>query len=80
MENLKQNGIIIFLDVPLDQLLTFNPKNRPLLKDKTNIIKLYNERYDLYKKYADITIIKNSYDETNTFKRIEANIDEYINS
>ncbi len=77
---LKQNGIIIFLDVPLDMLKTFNPKNRPLLKSKSNIEKLYNERYHLYKKYADIIIPKNSYDESITLNKIEVKINEYINS
>ena len=80
IDYLKQNGIIIFLDVPLSLLKTFNPKNRPLLKDKSNIERLYNERYNLYKKYADIIVIKDSYDETKTFSRIEAKIDEYFSS
>jgi shikimate dehydrogenase len=77
---LKQNGIIIFLDVPLSLLETFNPMNRPLLRDKSNLRKLYQDRNPLYKKYSDITVIKNSYDETETFGRIEAKINEYFNS
>lgn len=80
IEYLKQNGIIIFLDVSLSLLKTFNPKNRPLLKDKQNIEKLYNERYSLYKKYADITITKDSVDEFKILSKIEVEIDEYFNS
>ncbi len=77
---LKQNGIIIFLDVPLSLLKTFNPKNRPLLKNKYTIEKLYKERYYLYKKYADITIFKDTLDISKTIKQIEVKIDEYINT
>jgi len=80
IEYLKQNGIIIFLDVSLSMLKTFNPKNRPLLKDKRNIEKLYNERYSLYKKYADIIITKDSIDEIRILNKIEVEIDEYFNS
>lgn len=80
IQYLKQNGIIIFLDVPLKMLKTFNPKNRPLLKDKKNIGKLYTERYNLYKKYADITVIKDNYAEYETLAKIEVRINEYINS
>lgn len=77
---LKQNGIIIFLDVSLSMLETFNPKNRPLLKDKRNIEKLYSERYHIYKQYADITVIKDSLDEYETLSKIEVKINEYINT
>ena len=77
---LKQNGIIIFLDVSLSMLKTFNPRNRPLLKDKRNIEKLYNERYSLYKKYADIIIVKDSLNEFKTLAEIEVKINEYINT
>ena len=77
---LKQNGIIIFLDVELSMLKTFNPKNRPLLKDKINIENLYNQRYHLYKEYADIIINKDSIDEIKTLSKIEVKINEFINS
>jgi len=77
---LKQNGIIIFLDVSLSMLKTFNPKNRPLLKDKSNIEILYNERYHLYKQYSDITVIKDSLDEYETLSKIEVKINEYFNT
>jgi len=80
IDYLKQNGIIIFLDVPFSLLKTFNPKNRPLLRDKSNLNKLYQDRYPLYKKYSDITVIKNSYDEIETLSRIEEKINEYFNS
>lgn len=76
---LKQNGIIIFLDMPLDMLQKCNPKNRPLLKIRKNLDDLYNKRYDLYVKSADLRIIKDDYNEDVIIKRIEENLDEYIN-
>ncbi len=80
IQYLKQNGIIIFLDVSLEMLKTFNPKNRPLLKDKSNLEKLYYERYPLYAKYADITVTKDSLDEIKTLHTVEVKINEYLNS
>ncbi|MCK5761843.1 MAG: shikimate dehydrogenase [Candidatus Izimaplasma sp.] len=80
IEYLKQNGIIIFLDVPLDLLKTFNPNNRPLLKGKRNIEKLYQDRYHLYKEYADITVSKETIDEFKTLSMIEVKINEYFNT
>ncbi len=80
IDYLKQNGIIIFLDVSLEMLKTFNPKNRPLLKDKNNIERLYNDRYNLYNQYADIIVIKDSYNEIETLHKIEVKLNEYINS
>jgi len=79
MDFLKQNGIIIFLDVPLSMLKRFNPKKRPLLKDTKNLEFLYEERYPLYQKYADIIIQKDSYDSDKTLNKIEVEINEYIN-
>ncbi len=80
MNNLKQNGIILFIDVPLELLRKCNPKGRPLLQDRKNIDKLYNERYDLYKRYADIVISKTSFNEKKTMSEIEVKINEYINT
>lgn len=80
IDYLKQNGIIIFLDVSLEMLKTFNAKNRPLLKDKDNIERLYKDRYDLYIQYADIVITKDSYNEIETLHKIEVKLNEYINT
>lgn len=57
IKNLKENGLIIFIDRPL-RLIKSDIKNeyRPLLKDNKSIDILYNERYDLYKKYADYKV------------------------
>ncbi len=78
MVNLKQNGIIIFIDAPLSLLNKINPKDRPLLRDKSNLEKLYKERYDKYINYADIIINKSNFDENSIMKQIEVKLYEYI--
>jgi shikimate kinase len=80
IDYLKQNGIIIFLDVPLDLLKGMNPRNRPLLKDTKNLEKLYKDRHHLYLKYADIVINKTNMDESTILNMIEVKINEHINT
>ena len=80
MNLLRQNGIIIFLDASLELLKNCNPKNRPLLKDKRNIEILYNQRYDLYRHYADIIVTKDNFDTNAILSEIEVNLNEYIDS
>ena len=58
--NLKKNGKIIFIDRSIDNIMKENHENRPLLQNIQNVIKLYDERYELYRKYADITIKNDS--------------------
>ncbi len=77
---LKLNGIVVFLDMPLNMLINCNPKNRPLLQDKSNIQQLYKLRYPLYKQYADIIIHKSTYNENTVLSQFEVKIDEYINN
>ena len=77
---MKQNGLIIFLDVPLRKLQKMSPKGRPLLKDPSNLVKLYNERYNLYNEHCDVKILKNGLDTEKTMRKIEVVINEYINS
>jgi shikimate dehydrogenase len=79
IQNLKQNGVIIFLDMPLNMLLKCTPKNRPLIKTQENIRKLYHERYSLYMKYADLVITKDTYHEATILSRFEVKLDEYFN-
>ena len=54
IELLKENGKVIFLDRPLEMLITTS--DRPLSSNKQDLEKRYNERYDLYKAYADVII------------------------
>ena len=74
IENLKSNGRIYFLDRPLSMLLTTD--DRPLSSNRTNLEKRYNERYELYRKYADV-IIDGSGSVKEVAKRIEADFNGY---
>ena len=57
INNLKQNGIIVFVDRPLDKLTPTS--SRPLTSDIESLKKKYSERIDLYNKYASIKVINN---------------------
>jgi len=80
IDHLKQNGIIIFLDMPLELLKKCNPRNRPLLKNIENLEKLYQARYHLYHNCADIIINKNTFDHYITLQKIEVKLNEYFSS
>lgn len=80
IDYLKQNGIIIFLDVPIKILEKMSTKDRPLLNDINNLTILYNDRHQLYLQYADIVINKNNLDDNHILNMIEVKIDEYINT
>lgn len=54
IERLSRNGKIYFIDRPLSALLP--TADRPLSSTKEAIERRYNERYDLYKKSADVII------------------------
>ena len=59
MNNLSRNGIIVFLDVPLDEIKcrVNNITTRGIaMKPGETLETVYNERLPLYKKYADITV------------------------
>lgn len=74
-ENIKalnQNSIIYFLNRSLNKLMT--TKSRPLSSTKADLEKRYNERIDLYHKYADIII-----DADGTIKQVTKKILEDFN-
>jgi shikimate dehydrogenase len=54
---LSQNGRIYFIDRPLDKLIP--TEDRPTASSVELIKKRYEERYPLYKKYADVCINAN---------------------
>ncbi len=54
IKNLKGNSRIYFLDRPLDMLITTS--DRPLSSNRADLEKRYNERYESYKKSADVII------------------------
>lgn len=57
MQTLKKTGIVVFVDRPLVKLLSdIDTSSRPLLaQGKHKLSSLYDARYPLYQKYADIT-------------------------
>ncbi|AYD40447.1 shikimate kinase [Clostridium fermenticellae] len=58
IKNLSQNGIIIFIDRPVDNIAAdVDIQKRPLLKDGAEkLYELFEKRYELYKKYCDFKI------------------------
>ena len=54
MENLSSNGCVIFIDRPVKDLLATS--DRPLSDTEEKIVKLYNQRIELYRS-ADATIV-----------------------
>ena len=73
MELMKRKGVVVFLDRKPEQSLDkIEGDARPLLAaDKQRIFKLYEERIDLYRKYAD-KIITNSGDFGRTLAALES--------
>ena len=61
MDALGKSGCIIFIDRKPENIIeTLDTSNRPLLKGgKEKLYDLHKERYELYKKYAHITIDNN---------------------
>lgn len=68
MRDLRYNGVIVYIERDLEFLRKQDSSNRPLLRESGSLIRTYNERKELYEKYADI-IIKN-----------EEELYEYLNS
>lgn len=52
---LKGNGKIYFIDRPLELLITTD--DRPLSSNRDDLIKRYNERYDIYCRVADKKVV-----------------------
>jgi shikimate dehydrogenase len=74
---LRESGIIVYVDRPLETLLMeTETEGRPLLADgRSALIALYEKRYQLYRGYADI-IVENTADAQscaeNIIKKLEA--------
>lgn len=71
IKELKENGVIVFIDRPVDNIAEdVEVANRPLLKDGPHkLYQLFNERYELYKKYCDFHVMNDS-DIENTIEAI----------
>ena len=63
IEILKKSCTILFIDRPVERIIKdVDINSRPLLKDgKERLYNLYDERYELYKKAADIQILNKGY-------------------
>lgn len=62
MEYLKKNGYVIYINRSVEHILkTLNAEKRPLLKgNPERLYKMYEERHELYLKYADICVVNGS--------------------
>ncbi len=63
IDQLKKTGLVVFIDRPLSVLIEeTDGSGRPLIADDNSRIKsLYEQRYGLYNKYADV-VVKNDED------------------
>ena len=61
IDNLRENGIIVYINRPLENIMEdIDTEYRPLIKDKKEkLYELYQERYLLYKKYCNYEIMNN---------------------
>ena len=62
VQRMKESGTVILIDRPLELLVKYiDIRKRPLLKNgKEEIRNLYQKRYDLYRKSADIVLINDN--------------------
>ncbi len=56
IDYLKQNGIVVFIDTPLEILNKHIDDSRPLADNKDKLKNLYMQRHQLYKNAADIVV------------------------
>lgn len=75
---LKQNGVFVYLDTPLDCLLERAKNNeRPLLKSEQDVINLYNARKSVYEEIADIKIDTNNKTKEQLIQEMMVKLNEY---
>ncbi len=74
ISKLRQNGFIVFIDRPIELLLSTD--DRPLSSNKEELIKRYNERYGIYCNCADYTVKNDCKIETVIKKIKEAFLNE----
>ncbi|MFW6298284.1 MAG: shikimate kinase [Bacillota bacterium] len=80
MDALRQNSIIVFLDLSLELIDEDMMRGRPLAESLKDLEKLKKKRQPLYEKYADFIISKDTWDEKTITARIEEALDEYFDS
>ena len=74
MEALKINGLIIFINTPVEKLIERIDGTRPLIKNEKDLLEIYKKRISLYKRYNDIEVTS---DDANT---IMEKINEYFSN
>lgn len=59
----RNESIIIFIDRPIENIIIdIDTSSRPLLAEgKEKLYNLFEERYDLYKKYCNIRVVNDGY-------------------
>jgi len=77
IDYLRRNSLIIFIDRSLDLLQTTS--SRPLSSNKTDLEKLYNERYPIYKQSCDYQITNNNELEKTISKILEVYYENFSN-
>lgn len=72
IEILKRNGIIIYINRPLEEIVKdIDIENRPLMATGTQrLYSLYEERHQLYEDYSDIEIKNNTSEDDAVIKII----------
>jgi shikimate kinase len=78
MHHLKQNGLVIYINKDLSETIYQNDHQRPLLKNKSDLIKLSKERNHLYQQYADIEYLIDK-NHPHSIERLIGVIYEYFN-
>ena len=76
---LKQNGLVVFIDTPLDTLSSRIKNDRPLVKNENDLKQLYNKRYESYKKNSDI-ILNGNQDIESIIQELEVKLNEYFSN
>lgn len=74
MQNLKNNGIVVYINVPLDEIerRVNNVDTRGIaFKKGETLADIYEQRTPLYQKYADVTVDFSTESVENTVKKIK---------
>lgn len=78
MEHLRENGIVVFLDISIDILKKRLDGKRLLARDNgTSIEELYGNRLPYYRKYADYIILQDNFTEMETAEKVVEFIENY---
>lgn len=79
MRAIKQNSLVLYLNLHDPLMRTIRFHSRPHVKTKDDLVALKEIRHPLYLKYADMIIEKDTLDYDVITERIEVEIHDYIN-